>query len=81
MVFTTESAESTEKARREWEMARNEAVHQAQVLSYLRLSGPPLALLINFHSATLKHGIRRYRNSRFHPSPSALPALTVVKNS
>ena len=55
-------------------------VHQAQVLSYLRLSGLPLALLINFHCATLRQGIRRFRNSRFQPSPSALSALSVVKN-
>jgi GxxExxY protein len=37
-------------------------VHEAQVRSYLRLSALPLALLINFHSPTLKQGIRRYRN-------------------
>jgi GxxExxY protein len=44
-------------------------VHQAQILSYLRLSGLPLGLLINFHCATLKQGIRRFRNSQpaHHP--------------
>lgn len=38
-------------------------VHQAQVLTYLRLSGYPLGLLINFNSVLLKHGVRRYANS------------------
>ena len=34
-------------------------VHHAQVLTYLKLSGLRLALLINFNSATLKSGIKR----------------------
>jgi GxxExxY protein len=56
-------------------------VHQAQILSYLRLSRLPLGLLINFHCATLKEGVRRFRSSRSNPSPSALSALSVVKNT
>jgi GxxExxY protein len=55
-------------------------VHQAQILSYLRLSRLPLGLLVNFHCATLKQGVRRFRNSQSNPSPSALSALSVVKN-
>ncbi len=35
-------------------------VHQAQVLSYLRLSGMSLGLLINFNVAHLKDGIKRF---------------------
>ena len=35
-------------------------VHQAQILSYLRLGNYPLGLLINFHVKILKDGIRRY---------------------
>ncbi len=35
-------------------------VHEAQLLSYLRLSGKPLGLLINFHVDRLKHGIKRF---------------------
>jgi GxxExxY protein len=35
------------------------AVHNAQLLSYLRLSGYPYGLLINFNSYQLKDGIRR----------------------
>ncbi len=34
-------------------------VHEAQLLSYLRLSGKNVGLLINFHVARLKDGIRR----------------------
>jgi GxxExxY protein len=35
-------------------------VHEAQILSYLRLSGLCLGLLINFHVHVLKDGIRRF---------------------
>ena len=35
-------------------------VHKAQTLSYLRLSGRNLALLINFNVVHLKDGIRRF---------------------
>jgi len=34
-------------------------IHQAQLLTYLRLSGLKLGLLINFNSALLKDGIKR----------------------
>jgi GxxExxY protein len=34
-------------------------VHQAQIITYLRLSGIPTGLLLNFNSAVLKQGIRR----------------------
>jgi len=37
-------------------------IHEAQVLSYLRLSGCNLALLINFNVTVLKDGIRRFIN-------------------
>ena len=40
-------------------VARLLPVHQAQLLSYLKLSGRPLGLLINFHVLRLKDGIRR----------------------
>jgi GxxExxY protein len=38
------------------------AVHRVQLLSYLRLSGKPLGLLLNFHVALMKDGIVRMRN-------------------
>ncbi|HEY3975026.1 MAG TPA: GxxExxY protein [Candidatus Sulfotelmatobacter sp.] len=34
-------------------------VHQAQLLSYIRLSGRSVGLLINFHVAHLRDGIKR----------------------
>jgi GxxExxY protein len=37
-------------------------VHQAQLLSYLKLSGKSLGLLINFNVAHLKDGIGRFVN-------------------
>jgi GxxExxY protein len=39
-------------------------VHQAQLLSYLKLSGISVGLLINFHVAHLRDGIRRFVNGR-----------------
>jgi GxxExxY protein len=36
-------------------------VHEAQLLTYLRLSGIPLGLLLNFNCPVLKDGIRRRR--------------------
>jgi GxxExxY protein len=53
-------------------------VHQAQVLSYLRLSGLPLGLLINFNGATLRQGVHRFRAFQ-SVSVSSVPS--VVKNS
>jgi GxxExxY protein len=37
-------------------------VHRVQLLSYLKLSGRPLGLLLNFHVALMKDGIVRMRN-------------------
>ncbi len=38
-------------------------IHQAQLLSYLKLSGKKLGLLINFNTVQLKNGIRRLANN------------------
>ena len=35
------------------------SVHEAQLLTYLKLSGIKTGLLINFHTAMIKDGIRR----------------------
>jgi GxxExxY protein len=43
-------------------IAKVQPVHHAQLLSYLRLSGHRLGLLINFHEIHLKHGIKRMVN-------------------
>ena len=55
-------------------------VHRSQTLSYLRLSGLPLALLINFYGPTLKEGVRRFRS--FPPtSSSCASSVPSVRNS
>ncbi len=37
-------------------------IHEAQLLSYLRLSGMRVGLLINFHARMLKQGLKRIVN-------------------
>ncbi|HET8935070.1 MAG TPA: GxxExxY protein [Polyangiales bacterium] len=39
-------------------------VHEAQVITYLKLSGLPVGLLVNFHTAAIKHGLRRLINNK-----------------
>jgi GxxExxY protein len=34
-------------------------VHLAQVATYLKLTGYPVGLLVNFHTASLRQGLRR----------------------
>ncbi len=41
---------------------RFEPVHAAQVLTYLKLGGWPLGLLVNFNVPVLKNGIKRVAN-------------------
>lgn len=38
-------------------------VHEAQILTYLKLGNYPLGLLINFHTKLLKDGLKRYINT------------------
>ena len=38
---------------------RFDRIHTAQVLTYLRVTGLRVGLILNFNSAVLKHGIRR----------------------
>ncbi len=38
-------------------------VHLAQVLTYLRIAGLPLGLLLNFNAVTMTRGIRRLVNT------------------
>jgi GxxExxY protein len=38
---------------------RIDSIHEAQLLSYLKLSGYPVGLLINFNVRLLKEGLRR----------------------
>lgn len=37
-------------------------IHEAQLLSYLKMSGCPVGLLINFNVEILKNGVRRLAN-------------------
>jgi GxxExxY protein len=34
-------------------------LHEAQLLTYLKLTGLPIGLLVNFHAETLRRGLRR----------------------
>lgn len=40
-------------------------IHEAQMISYLKLSGCNVGLLINFNVCTLKDGLRRFVNGKF----------------
>lgn len=42
---------------------RLEPIHEAQLLSYLKLSGCPVGLLINFNAILLRDGIKRMVNN------------------
>ncbi len=48
-------------------------VHEAQLLTYLKLTGLPAGLLVNFHTETLRHGLRRLTLNQKPFSPSRLP--------
>jgi GxxExxY protein len=51
-------------------------VHEAQLLTYLRLSGKQLGLLINFNVPILKEGIRRrILSADKHPRAFSLKAV------
>lgn len=52
-------------------------LHQAQLISYLRLVNFPLGLLINFNVPLIRDGIHRILNLRWQntPSPSFAPSL------
>ncbi|MCO6510294.1 MAG: GxxExxY protein [Aridibacter famidurans] len=41
---------------------RIESIHEAQLLSYLKLSDRPLGLILNFHMAYMKQGVKRIVN-------------------
>jgi GxxExxY protein len=50
-------------------------VHEAQLLSYLRLLNCRVGLLLNFHCAMLKNGIRRIVNDFPFSANSAISAV------
>ena len=50
-------------------------VHEAQVITYLKLTQLPVGLLVNFHVSVLRQGLRRL----FGPSPeSSVPSCLPV---
>ncbi len=74
MTFTAESAEYTEVHEEERLNKITEAIigvaiekllpiHQAQLMSYLKLSSCRIGLLINFNVKVLKNGIQRVVNN------------------
>jgi GxxExxY protein len=48
-----------------------EPIHEAQLLTYMKLSRAPLGLLINFNVPLLKDGIKRMANTTSPSAPSA----------
>ena len=51
-------------------------IHEAQLLSYLRLSGKRVGLLINFHVRVLKDGLKRIVNEFPDSAISARSAVS-----
>jgi len=54
-------------------------IHQAQVVTYLRLARLPIGLLVNFNVLLLRDGLRRLTPNR--PNPSRSPDLPVQSPS
>jgi len=51
-------------------------IHQAQLLSYLRMSGKRVGLLLDFHVRMLKDGLQRVVNEFPDSAFSAASAVT-----
>lgn len=50
---------------------RLHSIHLAQVITYLKLTGCPAGLLLNFNATTLKNGLRRLEHpDRYQKKPS-----------
>src|ERR1017187_696722 len=45
-------------------------VHSSQLLTYLKLSGKPIGLLINFNVPVIKKGLKRVVNHYAEPAPN-----------
>ena len=61
-------------------------VFQAQVLSYLRLTGYPAGLLLNFNATTLRAGLKRLDHPDIYAAKHATaarskPLVSTSKNS
>lgn len=55
-------------------------LHVAQVLTYLKLSGKPVGLLINFNVPHLRQGIRRAINGYPFENEKELPSVSSVSS-
>jgi GxxExxY protein len=44
-------------------------IHEAQMLTYLRISNLSVGLILNFHSPLMKSGVKRIVNGFIEPSP------------
>jgi GxxExxY protein len=53
-------------------------VHHAQVISYLKLTGRPVGLLINFNVTLLKHGIRKVVRPDLYKKQSPVSPVSPV---
>jgi len=51
------------------------SVHEAQLVTYLRLTNKPVGLLMNFNVPILKDGIRRKLNPAYNPTDSVSLSL------
>jgi GxxExxY protein len=47
-------------------------IHRAQMITYLKLTGCPVGLLLNSNVASMRHGIRRIPNRLFEPGKRPL---------
>jgi GxxExxY protein len=47
-------------------------VHLAQVITYLKLTGCPAGLLMNFNTVSLRSGLRRLNHPELHQQKAAL---------
>ena len=56
---------------------RDNPLFEAQVLTYLRVTGKTLGLLINFNSRLLKDGVRRIALRRRDPACALISVLSV----
>ena len=52
---------------------RLQPVHEAQLLTYLRLTGIGTGLLVNFHAETIRRGLRRLTLPSKSSPPPRLP--------
>ena len=56
-------------------------IHCAQVITYLKLTGLPLALLLNFNAPTLKAGLKRLEHPERYKQKVQGPGEGLVRNS